>query len=90
MAHSKQSGAPQAREPSDGGRPGVPTGFTTGAYFIGKALWGKGYTELLALLAAHKAATGVALRVDAYGAGEDAEEIRAKARTAAALSSACA
>ena len=61
-------------------RPSAPTGFTAGAYFIGKALWGKGYTELLALLAAHKAATGVALRVDAYGAGEDAEDIRAQAR----------
>ena len=81
--------SPQARGSSDGARPSAPAprapGFTAGAYFIGKALWGKGYTELLALLAAHKAATGVALRVDAYGAGEDAEDIGAKARTAAVL-----
>lgn len=54
-------------------------GFTKGAYFLGKALWGKGYTELLQLLAAHKAATGDSLRVDAFGSGEDAEEIRRQA-----------
>ncbi len=84
VVRTERSGPPQAPEPLDGARPSAPAqrapGFTAGAYFIGKALWGKGYTELLALLAAHKAATGVALRVDAYGAGEDAEDIRAKAR----------
>lgn len=94
-ADTKHCGSPQAPEPADGVRPSAPAPrapeprpprFTAGAYFIGKALWGKGYTELLALLAAHKAATGVALRVDAYGAGEDAEDICAKARTAMALS----
>ena len=88
VAHAERFGAPQARESPDGARPGAPArrapGFTAGAYFIGKALWGKGYTELLALLAAHKAATGVALAVDAYGAGEDAAAIRAQARAPAA------
>ena len=35
-----------------------------------------------ALLAAHKAATGDLLRVDAYGSGEDADDIRAAAADA--------
>lgn len=87
VARAERFGAPQAPESPGSVRPSAPArrapGFTAGAYFIGKALWGKGYTELLALLAAHKAASGVALRVDAYGAGEDAEDIRAKARAAA-------
>ena len=90
VARAERCGAPQAPESSGGARPSAPArrgpGFTAGAYFIGKALWGKGYTELLALLAAHKAATGVALAVDAYGAGEDAAAIRAQARAAAAPS----
>ncbi|KAK9819394.1 hypothetical protein WJX81_002552 [Elliptochloris bilobata] len=72
--------APHGQAPCavGGGAPSAPA-FTAGAYFIGKALWGKGFTELLALLAAHKAATGNSLRVDAYGAGEDADDIKAKA-----------
>jgi len=37
---------------------------------------------LQALLAAHKAATGALLRVDAYGSGEDADDIRAAAADA--------
>jgi hypothetical protein len=38
--------------------------------------------HLQALLAAHNAATGALLRVDAYGSGEDAGDIRAAAADA--------
>lgn len=42
-----------------------------GAYFLGKVLWAKGYTELLERLQEHGQATGNAVQVDVYGAGPD-------------------
>mmetsp|Transcript_39599 Transcript_39599/g.112294 ORF Transcript_39599/g.112294 Transcript_39599/m.112294 type:complete len:526 (+) Transcript_39599:789-2366(+) len=50
-----------------------------GAYFIGKAIWGKGYTELLTLLHDHSARRArPAIKLDVYGSGEDLEAIQAE------------
>ena len=58
------------------GAPGKPL-FDKGAYFIGKAVWGKGYSELLERLAEQKAVRdGVAMPIDIYGTGEDLDEAR--------------
>ena len=49
--------------------------FDKGAYFIGKAVWGKGYSELLDRLADQKAVLdGVPMPIDIYGTGEDLDE----------------
>lgn len=50
--------------------------FSRGAYFLGKCVWAKGYTELLDLLAARKAHD---VHVDCYGTGEDLEAVRREA-----------
>lgn len=42
-----------------------------GAYFLGKVLWAKGYTELLERLNEHTNSTGNNIEVDVYGAGPD-------------------
>lgn len=53
------------------GRPRGPLMAPQGAYFIGKAVWGKGYRELLTLMAAHALRAGVeACHLDVVGAGE--------------------
>jgi digalactosyldiacylglycerol synthase len=71
---------------------GVARGFLTagrggcageGAYYIGKALWAKGYADLLRLLTPG-AAFKRPPRVDAYGSGEDADAFRAAAAAAGA------
>jgi digalactosyldiacylglycerol synthase len=49
--------------------------FSRGAYFLGKCVWAKGYTELLNLLST--APPGVA--VDCYGTGEDLDAVRTEA-----------
>jgi digalactosyldiacylglycerol synthase len=58
-------------------------GFTKGAYFLGKALWAKGFAELLDRFEEHGAACAArgSLRpeVDVFGAGEQLAEIRAAA-----------
>jgi digalactosyldiacylglycerol synthase len=52
--------------------------FFKGAYYIGKMVWSKGYTELLQLLHKHqKELSG--LRMELYGSGEDADEVNASA-----------
>ena len=49
--------------------------FDKGAYFIGKAVWGKGYSELLERLAEQKAVLdGKAMPIDVFGTGEDLDE----------------
>jgi digalactosyldiacylglycerol synthase len=72
-------------------RPASAT-FARGAYFIGKAVWAKGYTELLDLVEATAADGGGGsdnkrssssspslARVDCYGGGEDLPALRAAA-----------
>lgn len=53
--------------------------FPKGAYFIGKAVWGKGYGELFDRMAEANAIDGCSLQLDCYGHGEDLEEIKARA-----------
>lgn len=43
-----------------------------GAYFLGKVVWAKGYTELLDLLEQHKARHGSDIAMHVYGSGDDA------------------
>lgn len=61
---------------------GAAPRFDKGAYFIGKAVWGKGYTELLQHMAAQKEIDGSALHMNIYGHGEDVDAVRAAVRCA--------
>ncbi|EFN54763.1 hypothetical protein CHLNCDRAFT_31413 [Chlorella variabilis] len=54
--------------------------FARGAYFIGKVVWAKGYTELLDLMTKHCRAHGD-VAMDCYGTGEDLEAVRTEAAT---------
>lgn len=54
--------------------------FSKGVYFIGKVVWGKGYTELLDLVEKHRAAGGSELEVDVYGGGDDLGEVQRSAK----------
>lgn len=45
--------------------------FSKGAYFLGKVVWAKGYTELLDRLKEHNERTGEQVDVDVYGSGPD-------------------
>ena len=58
------------------GRESAAPRFDKGAYFIGKAVWGKGYTELMQHMAAQKQIDGSALHMDIYGHGEDVDAVR--------------
>ena len=49
--------------------------FSRGAYFMGKAVWAKGYTELLSLLESHRSAGNTEHAIDCYGNGEDLEAV---------------
>lgn len=53
--------------------------FSRGAYFIGKAVWAKGYTELLDLMGQHTQREGKDKPpiIDCYGNGEDLQEVAA-------------
>ncbi|GJP47046.1 hypothetical protein CLOM_g6277 [Closterium sp. NIES-68] len=63
-----------AREMHAGGKP-----FSQGAYYLGKMVWGKGYRELVDLLAENRDALG-GIKVDVFGSGEDSDAVRAEAR----------
>lgn len=53
---------------------GEKAAYPKGAYYIGKMVWGKGYTELLQLLREHqKELTG--LKMELFGNGEDSDEV---------------
>lgn len=57
----------------DGGEPK----FTKGAYYLGKMIWGKGYRELVDLLAQKKDDLGN-IHMDLFGSGEDSEAVKAE------------
>lgn len=50
--------------------------FSKGAYFIGKAIWGKGYRELINLGAEYEQAKPDPLVLDVIGSGEDLSAIQ--------------
>ncbi|CAN6284787.1 unnamed protein product [Urochloa humidicola] len=53
--------------------------FFKGAYYIGKMVWSKGYTELLQLLHNHQTELS-GLKMELYGSGEDSDEVKASAK----------
>jgi hypothetical protein len=53
--------------------------FDKGAYFIGKAVWGKGYGTLLQRMKEAKDA-GSSFHLDCFGSGEDGDEVPRIAR----------
>jgi digalactosyldiacylglycerol synthase len=53
--------------------------FSKGAYFLGKCVWAKGYTELIDLLSENKDQFGDGVSVDCYGTGEDLQEVKLEA-----------
>ena len=72
-AASDASSLGEKASPSKSGR------FSRGVYFMGKAVWAKGYSELIDLLGTHKAKHGAGLSLDVYGSGPDMPEIAATA-----------
>lgn len=52
--------------------------FPKGAYYLGKMIWGKGYRELVDLLAQNKEVLGN-INMDLFGSGEDSDAVRAEA-----------
>ncbi|CAN1306592.1 Digalactosyldiacylglycerol synthase 1, chloroplastic [Linum perenne] len=54
--------------------------FSKGAYFLGKMVWAKGYRELIDLLAEHKTDLD-GFKVDVFGNGEDAHEVKSAAKS---------
>ena len=68
-------GEQKAQVPATGG-----PRFSRGAYFLGKCVWAKGYTELLDLLTQqHENMPNTPMAVDCYGAGEDLDAVRQEA-----------
>lgn len=53
--------------------------FPKGVYFLGKVVWGKGYSELLEILDHHRSKHGVNIDVDVYGHGDDFASVKEKA-----------
>ena len=69
-------GEKKAEQPAGGG-----PRFSRGAYFLGKCVWAKGYTELLDLLTTqHESNPQIPVPVDCYGAGEDLEAVKLEAQ----------
>lgn len=60
---------------SKAARDGSPR-FSKGAYFLGKCVWAKGYTELIDLLSENKEKLGGGVSVDCYGTGEDLQDVK--------------
>lgn len=63
---------------ADGSEAGKST-FSKGAYYLGKMIWGKGYRELVDLLAENKQHLSN-VELDVFGSGEDSHEVRAAAQ----------
>ena len=53
--------------------------FSKGAYFLGKMVWAKGYKELIDLLAKYKNDLD-GFKLDVFGNGEDAYEVKSMAQ----------
>jgi digalactosyldiacylglycerol synthase len=53
--------------------------FSKGAYYLGKMVWGKGYRELVDLLAQNKDVLENT-QLDVFGTGEDSQAVRAAAQ----------
>ena len=53
--------------------------FPKGVYFLGKVVWGKGYSELLDVLEHHRSKHGVNIHVDIYGHGDDFVSVKEEA-----------
>lgn len=54
----------------------IPTNQKRKAYFIGKLIWGKGFTELLELEYRFQKSTGSYFAIDIFGSGNDELEIK--------------
>lgn len=54
-------------------------GFDKGCYFLGKVLWGKGYSELLALMQMHMSTNGSNVSIDVFGGGPDLQAVENEA-----------
>ena len=62
--------------------PPAPASGSKGVYFIGKVVWGKGYTELLDLVQKHcssPAASSTPVSVDVFGGGDDLAAVKSSA-----------
>ncbi|KAG2497202.1 hypothetical protein HYH03_004791 [Edaphochlamys debaryana] len=69
-----QVGQTKAQLAASGEKP-----FKKDAYFLGKVLWAKGYTELLDRLNEHAERTGERVAVDVYGSGPDLKAVEEEA-----------
>lgn len=70
----------------DIGRSRGGAGFANGAYFLGKVLWAKGYSQLVELMEAHYERTEERLPIDFFGAGPDLDAVRQRVSESYALS----
>ncbi|WPT11845.1 Digalactosyldiacylglycerol synthase 1 [Picochlorum sp. SENEW3] len=52
--------------------------FSKGAYFLGKCVWAKGYTELINLMSENKDKLADDLTVDCFGTGEDLPAVKSE------------
>lgn len=66
-----QAVAPAAGEAGEAVEGGSAPVWPRGAYFLGKVVWAKGYTELLDLLQQHQQAGHELLPINVYGSGGD-------------------
>lgn len=60
--------------------------FEKGAYFLGKVLWAKGYTQLVDLIEEHYERTEERLAIDFFGAGPDLDGVKAHVKGSYAFS----
>lgn len=65
-------------------RAGKP--FQSGAYFLGKVLWAKGYRQLVDLMNEHYERTEERLPIDFFGAGPDLDAVKAAVNASYGLS----
>lgn len=60
--------------------------FKNGAYFLGKVLWTKGYSQLVDLMDEHYERTEQRLPIDFFGAGPDLAEVKSRVSDSYGLS----